>query len=83
MFGCIVPVSMILILIGGGIIVNKAIANDKKFSVHWSYNGWWAKIEGEAAPFGAWRMDRGPYPYKWMAQLEFPIERLTKDGPRR
>ncbi len=24
-----------------------------------------------------------PYPFKWMAELEFPIERLTKDTPRR
>ncbi len=45
--------------------------------------GWWAHIEGHAYPFGAWRMDRGPYPFRWMAELEFPIERLTKDGPRR
>jgi len=30
----------------------------------------------------AWRMDRGPYPFRWMAELEFPIERMTKDGPR-
>lgn len=55
----------------------------KKFSVHKAYNGWWAHIEGRAYPFGAWRMDRGPYPFKWMAELEFPIERWTKDGPRR
>jgi hypothetical protein len=58
-------------------------APGKTFSVHRAANGWWAHIEGHAYPFGAWRMDRGPYPFKWMAQLEFPIERLTKDGPRR
>lgn len=55
----------------------------KRFSVHYGRGGWWAHIEGHAYPFGAWRMDRGPYQFKWMAQLEFPIERLTKDGPRR
>lgn len=62
----------------------------KVFSVYYSHGnsggqgrGWWAHIEGHAYPFGAWRMDRGPYPFRWMAELEFPIERLTKDGPRR
>lgn len=55
----------------------------KKFSVHRGFGGWWAHIEGTAYPFGAWRMDRGPYPFRWMALMEFPIERLTKDGPRR
>lgn len=56
----------------------------KRFSVHQDINGWWwAHIEGHAYPFGNWRMDRGPYPFRWMAKLEFPIERLTKDGPRR
>jgi hypothetical protein len=56
--------------------------NGKQFSVHWGRGGWWAHIEGHAYPFGAWRMDRGPYPFRWMAELEFPIERLTRDGPR-
>jgi hypothetical protein len=56
----------------------------KHFSVHWYGSGrWWAHIEGHAYPFGAWRMDSGPWPFKWMAQIQFPIERLTKDGPRR
>lgn len=55
----------------------------KRFSVHKGLGGWWAHIEGHAAPFGAWRMDRGPYPFRWMAKLAFLIERLTKDGPRR
>ena len=62
----------------------------KFFCVRYSYGnsygsgrGWWAHIEGHAYPFGAWRMDRGPYPFRWMAALEFPIERMTKDGPRR
>ena len=45
--------------------------------------GWWAHIEGDVYPFGPWRMDRGPWPFRWMAALEFPIERLTNDGPRR
>lgn len=61
---------------------SEPVTPPKKFSVHY-YNGWWAHIEGNAYPFGPWRMDRGPYLFKWMAQLEFPIERLTKDGPRR
>ena len=64
----------------------QVLKSGKKFSVHYSYGpgrGWWAHIEGHAYPFGAWRMDRGPYPFKWMAELEFPIERLTEDGPRR
>jgi hypothetical protein len=54
----------------------------KHFSVHKGRGGWWAHIEGNAYPFGAWRMDRGPYWFRWMAELEFPIERITKDGPR-
>lgn len=59
------------------------VPSGKKFSVHEGLGGWWATIEGHAEPFGAWRMDRGPYPFRWMAMLAFPIERLTKDGPRR
>jgi hypothetical protein len=55
----------------------------KSFSVYKGRGGWWAHIEGNAYPFGAWRMDRGPYPFRWMAELEFPIERWTNDGPRR
>lgn len=56
----------------------------KHFCVYQGLNGWWwANISGHAYPFGAWRMDRGPYPFKWMAQLEFPIERMTRNGPRR
>jgi hypothetical protein len=62
---------------------------EKFFCVYYSYGnssgsgrGWWAHIEGHAYPLGAWRMDRGPYPFRWMAALDFPIERLTKDSPR-
>jgi hypothetical protein len=55
----------------------------KRFCVYHGRYGWYANISGHAYPFGAWRMDRGPYPFRWMALLEFPIERLTKDGPRR
>lgn len=56
----------------------------KRFCVYQGQRGgWWAHIEGHAYPLGAWRMDRGPYPFRWMAALEFPIERLTEDGPRR
>lgn len=54
----------------------------KRFWVEPGFGGWWAHIEGNAPPFGPWRMDRGPYLFKWMAQLAFMIERLTKDGPR-
>lgn len=32
--------------------------------------GWWATIEKPG-----WRMDRGPYWFKWMARLAFPINR--------
>lgn len=67
-------------------VQNGAFAQErstKKFSVHYGRGGWWAHIEGHAYPFGAWRMDRGPYPFRWMAELAFPIERLTRDGPRR
>lgn len=64
-------------------IYEQVLSSGKKFSVQRFSNGWWAHIEGHAYPFGAWRMDRGPYPFRWMAELEFPIERMTKDGPRR
>jgi hypothetical protein len=70
-------------------IVQPAVPG-KHFCVRYSYGnsggsgaGWWAHIEGHAYPLGSWRMDRGPYPFRWMAELEFPIERLTEDGPRR
>ena len=74
--------------VGGAIVDVIALAgcgedNGKRFSVHYGKGGWWAHIEGHAYPFGAWRMDRGPYPYRWMAEMEFPIERLTKDGLRK
>jgi hypothetical protein len=39
-------------------------SSGKKFSIHHAYNGWWAHIEGNAYPFGPWRMDRGPYPFR-------------------
>jgi len=59
------------------------VQTGKSFSVSYGKGGWWAHIEGHAYPLGAWRMDRGPYRFKWMAKLAFPIERLTKDGSRR
>lgn len=57
----------------------------KRVTVHYyGSNGWWAHIEGHGYPFGAWRMDSGPYPFKWMAELAFPIERWrSPEGPRR
>jgi hypothetical protein len=32
---------------------------------------WWAKLEK-----AGWRMDRGPYRFRWMAKMSFPIYRL-------
>lgn len=34
--------------------------------------GWWARID---AP--GWRMDRGPYCFRWMALAAFPVQRWT------
>jgi hypothetical protein len=57
---------------------------EKRVTVHRGRGGWWSHIEGHGYPFGAWRMDRGPYPFKWMAGLDFPIERWKpKEGPVR
>ena len=41
--------------------------------------GWWARIErpGVVDDHPAEFMERGPYPFKWMAQLAFPIQRWT------
>lgn len=39
---------------------------------------WWGRIVGNAYPFGNWRMDRGPYPFRWMALLSFPIQRWIR-----
>jgi len=65
-------------------VISQPAQPGKRFYVYkGTRGGWWAHIEGYAYPFGAWRMDRGPYPFRWMAELEFPIERWTKDGPRR
>lgn len=75
--------ALVLLVVSILIFAPKFVKSNKKFSVHLGNNGWWAHIEGHAYPFGAWRMDRGPYPFRWMAELEFPIERMTKDGPRR
>jgi len=47
-------------------------------TVSGSDGNWWAHIEGHAPPLGAWRMDRGPYKFKWMALLAFPIQRWTR-----
>ena len=57
------------------VIVQPAQPDKKRVvTVHHAPNGWWAHIEGHGYPFGAWRMDRGPFPFKWMAQIAFPIE---------
>lgn len=37
--------------------------------------GWWARL---SVP--GWFMDRGPYPFQWMAKLAFPIQRWTWRG---
>lgn len=40
--------------------------------------GWWARIENPERPaHEGQRMDRGPYFFKWMAKLAFPIQRWT------
>lgn len=50
-----------------------------KHSVYESkFGGWWGHLEGHAYPLGNWRMDRGPYPFRWMALLSFPIARWTR-----
>lgn len=60
------------------------VKSEKRVTVHHGFGGWWAHIEGHGYPFGAWRMDSGPYPFKWMAKLAFPIERWrSPEGPRR
>lgn len=40
--------------------------------------GWWARIEGHGYPFGNWFINSGPYPFRWMAKLSFPILRWTR-----
>lgn len=34
--------------------------------------GWWGRLEKPG-----WFMERGPYPFRWMAELSFPISRWT------
>jgi hypothetical protein len=36
--------------------------------------GWWCRID---APERSERMDRGPYWFRWMARMAFPIQRWT------
>lgn len=63
-------------------IVQQAQPAKRVVTVHYGRGGWWSHIEGHGYPFGAWRMDRGPYPFKWMAELDFPIERWKPyEGP--
>jgi hypothetical protein len=44
----------------------------RKVTVALGNGGWWAHIEKPG-----WRMDRGPYTFRWMAMLAFPIQRWT------
>lgn len=46
-------------------------------TVQFGIGGWWAHMEATKYPFGNCRMDRGPYPFRWMAALAFPIQRWT------
>jgi len=41
--------------------------------------GWWSRMErcGEIGKHPAEVMERGPYLFKWMAQMAFPIQRWT------
>ena len=34
--------------------------------------GWWCRIDRPG-----WRMERGPYFFKWMAEMAFPIQQWT------
>lgn len=34
--------------------------------------GWWARMD-KVGSF----MERGPYPFQWMTQMAFPIQRWT------
>lgn len=45
------------------------------FKVFSGNGGWWASMEREGHYLG--RMERGPYPFRWMATLAFPIQRWT------
>lgn len=44
----------------------------------WAHR-WYARIErpGVIDEHPAEFMERGPYPFKWMAKLAFPIQRWT------
>jgi hypothetical protein len=42
-------------------------------TVREGHGGWWATLCGDG-----WRMDRGPYWFRWTAVLSFPIQRWTR-----
>lgn len=44
----------------------------RKVRVFEGNGGWWCRIE-KPGRF----MERGPYPFRWMATLAFPIQRWT------
>jgi hypothetical protein len=46
-----------------------------KHSVFPGNGGWWGRLDGTSA-----FMERGPYPFRWMASLSFPIQRWTWRG---
>lgn len=52
-----------------------------KPTVTYSYGvgrGYWATLHFHEYPFGAARMDRGPYLFEWQARNAFPIQRWTR-----
>lgn len=48
------------------------MTRSRKVNVFTGKGGWWARIEKPG-----WFMERGPYRYRWMAALAFPIQRWT------
>ncbi len=44
-------------------------------SVFWGRGGWWGRLDRPG-----WFMERGPYRWRWMAALSFPLSRWTWTG---
>jgi hypothetical protein len=44
----------------------------QRVQVFHTSSGWWARIKKHG-----WFMERGPYRFKWMARMAFPIQRWT------
>lgn len=62
---CAVVIAVVPVL-----IVNPKPAT-RTITVSEGNGGWWSRIDKPG------RMDRGPYPYRWMAERAFPIQRWT------